>query len=266
MSQARSASRDQTVAAGNTRYFGKVCAKHPRLGGERWTSSYGCVVCSREKDRRHYALNCDKKRAYHRRWFQENRERALAYAKRYAVEHPAQRRRWQDDNKDRLRELRARWYEANGERMRELKRRWAAANKDKCLAAGKRWRDRNPEKTVRLSAEWYLKNKVLSNEKSRMWAKLNPGLAAAKTRAREAAKLQRTPQWLSAEDKAVMERLYVEAARLTKATGVRHEVDHIVPLRGQTVSGLHVPANLQILTKTQNVKKRNRFSEADLRG
>lgn len=73
-----------------------------------------------------------------------------------------------------------------------------------------------------------------------------------------------TPKWLTQQDWDAMDAMYAEARERTRDTGIRHEVDHIIPLYGKTVSGLHVPGNLQILTQTQNVAKSNRY--ADLLG
>lgn len=70
-----------------------------------------------------------------------------------------------------------------------------------------------------------------------------------------------TPSWLTDADWCVMDEVYFEAKRLTKATGVKHEVDHRIPLNGKFVSGLHVPGNLQILTKSENSAKSNRYAE-----
>jgi len=72
-------------------------------------------------------------------------------------------------------------------------------------------------------------------------------------------KAQRTPPWITSEHVAQINAMNLEAKKLSLSTGVRHEVDHIVPLRGKTVSGLHVPWNLQIITKSKNASKRNHF-------
>jgi hypothetical protein len=53
---------------------------------------------------------------------------------------------------------------------------------------------------------------------------------------------------------------YVRAAEMSRASGIPHEVDHIIPLRGRAVSGLHVHTNLQILSRTQNRAKQNSLS------
>ena len=56
-----------------------------------------------------------------------------------------------------------------------------------------------------------------------------------------------------------MRAIYQQAAQLTAETGIKHEVDHIVPLAGKLVSGLHWEGNLQILTKSANGAKWNKW-------
>jgi 5-methylcytosine-specific restriction endonuclease McrA len=60
-----------------------------------------------------------------------------------------------------------------------------------------------------------------------------------------------------------MTQFYDVAKLRTKATGVTWEVDHVIPLRGKSVSGLHVPTNLQVILKSENRAKRN-FVSANL--
>jgi 5-methylcytosine-specific restriction endonuclease McrA len=65
-----------------------------------------------------------------------------------------------------------------------------------------------------------------------------------------------TPRWA---DFDAIERIYAEARCLTLKTGVQHHVDHIIPIRGKTASGLHCEFNLQILTAKENLKKSNKL-------
>ena len=58
-----------------------------------------------------------------------------------------------------------------------------------------------------------------------------------------------------------IKRLYLEAQLLTIDSGVKHEVDHIIPLIHDQVCGLSVPSNCQILTKAQNRRKAKRFNQ-----
>lgn len=53
----------------------------------------------------------------------------------------------------------------------------------------------------------------------------------------------------------------MQAARLTRRTGIVHEVDHIVPLQGENVCGLHVETNLRVITKAANREKSNRWQD-----
>lgn len=91
-----------------------------------------------------------------------------------------------------------------------------------------------------------------------MWAKANPDKINALIAKRNAIKKNALAPWA---DLTAIRAIYAEATRLTKETGIRHEVDHIYPLQGETCCGLHVENNLQILTKTENIRKKNRMPE-----
>ena len=88
----------------------------------------------------------------------------------------------------------------------------------------------------------------------RNWKRDNPDKLYAYAGTRRAAKRNACPVWA---DRPAMARLYKEAKRLTLTTGIPHHVDHIVPLTNDLVCGLHVVANLQILTATENCAKGN---------
>jgi hypothetical protein len=92
-------------------------------------------------------------------------------------------------------------------------------------------------------------------EAHRKWAKENPAKVIANAMKRNRAFRKRIPQWLTEEHWLAINAFYLEAERKTKETGIKHHVDHIHPLRGKTVSGLHVPWNLQVLTRDENLQK-----------
>jgi len=69
------------------------------------------------------------------------------------------------------------------------------------------------------------------------------------------------PLWLTEEDHRQIAKLYAEAKRLTETTETIYNVDHEVPLQGKSVSGLHVPENLRVITHFENASKHNKFDE-----
>jgi hypothetical protein len=99
--------------------------------------------------------------------------------------------------------------------------------------------------------------KSCHGEDNRRYKRQNKVKVLAWANKRRAAKLQATPAW--ADFKAI-EAVYQKAAQLTEETGIKHEVDHIIPLIHPLVQGLHVPENLQILTAKENMAKNNRFT------
>lgn len=122
-------------------------------------------------------------------------------------------------------------------------RAYYEANKERVLKRNKAHRTNNQE--------WAQKNR----ERAKAAYYANKGQTHARVRKRQAAKINRTPPWLSLEQKAEIQRFYDEAVRLTATLKESYVVDHIVPLQGKTVSGLHVPWNLQILRRGENASK-----------
>jgi hypothetical protein len=120
---------------------------------------------------------------------------------------------------------------------------WAIKNRERSNAAKDRWRFANQEQVT---------------AQIKRWEENNPGKKAVQVRKYQATKLNATPKWLTKEQRLEMQAFYVEAARLTKETGIPHEVDHIEPLQGKNVRGLHVPWNLQILQRPLNRRKGNK--------
>ena len=95
----------------------------------------------------------------------------------------------------------------------------------------------------------------------RAWKLKNKGVIAANVAARKKHIRLATPKWLTKEQKAQIKAFYLEAERLKSETGIDHEVDHIVPVRGGIVSGLHVPWNLRVITAAENQLKNRKLIE-----
>ena len=114
------------------------------------------------------------------------------------------------------------------------------------------------------SAEWRAKNPGHANTKlaKARYKKNNPAKRMADVAKRRAAKLRRTPAWLTVEDFWLIEQAYELAALRTRMFGFQWHVDHEYPLQGRNVSGLHVPNNLRVIPWMDNVKKANRFEVA----
>lgn len=135
----------------------------------------------------------------------------------------------------------------------------------------KKWRKDNPEGNKESYTRYYRNNidkcheanrtHYANNTESRKkshkdWVDANPGKANAHHIKRKAAKLKRTPPWLSETQLLEIENFY----KISQWYDEPMHVDHIVPLQGDLVSGLHVPWNLQILTASANTAKGNRYS------
>lgn len=122
--------------------------------------------------------------------------------------------------------------------------------------SGADWNARNKQKHSELNHKWYEENKRHHLEKSKQWYEQNRHRKLETTNAREKRCVLATPTWA---DRELIKELYALAQKLTEQTGVPHEVDHVIPLQGNEVSGLHVPDNLQVITRDENRRKANKY-------
>ena len=131
-------------------------------------------------------------------------------------------------------------YFANPERIKTYSRAWRKSNLEKSNAYSFMWRKKNPEKRRAVQAAW---------------RKANLDKVAAYAMHYHTSKYRAMPIWAR---KQSIENIYAKAKLLTITTGIKHQVDHIYPIKSMLVCGLHVEHNLQILTATENKSKGNR--------
>jgi 5-methylcytosine-specific restriction endonuclease McrA len=126
------------------------------------------------------------------------------------------------------------------EDVKEKKHEWYEANREKVIAAAA---VRPPE---------------VLREYRNAWKQNNLVQVRADTKARRRKHRQATPPWLTRQQKSAIRQIYQIAITMSKTTGEQYVVDHIVPLRSETVCGLHVPWNLRVITQEENLKKSNK--------
>lgn len=161
--------------------------------------------------------------------YDENPEPRKAASAKYRAEHPN-------------------LYQDNRERILATKKRCDIKYRDRRLAEGRAYQAENPE---------YFRNyrdthKEETAARSAQWAADSPGARSASAAKRLAAKLLRTPSWLTKQHLDELKDIYIDRPE-------GYHVGRIVPLQGNNVSGFHVPWNLQYLSVEENLRKGNNF-------
>jgi hypothetical protein len=133
------------------------------------------------------------------------------------------------------------------------------------------FREYNRKEEVREKKHgWYLDNReqviqaaatrpaAVLREYRNAWKEANKTQVLADNKVRRRKHRDATPPWLTRRQKSAICQLYQIAITMTQTTGEQYVVDHIVPLRGEAVCGLHVPWNLRVITQEENLKKSNK--------
>jgi hypothetical protein len=152
----------------------------------------------------------------------------------------------EDIKKLKKKEYMKRWRKENRERIREYDKEYRKLHR----SDNKEYK----EYQRRYNKEYRRKNKEIILQKKKAYRKANKGIINANTAKRRAYKLDATPSWVDLEKIKIV---YEKAKWLESLTGIKYHVDHIIPLKGDGVCGLHCWHNLQILSEEENLSKGN---------
>jgi len=154
-------------------------------------------------------------------------------------------------NKEHIIAHNAAWTEAHAEQVRLYKASYA-----KNLSSEKK-EEQNAKARIR-----YQNNKEWNAFRKKIYKSNNKYIVNANSSKRRSAQLQRVPKWLTDFDKLKIKCIYSIASMLSRENKESWVVDHIIPLQGKMVSGLHVPSNLQVMRARENESKANKFEVA----
>lgn len=155
------------------------------------------------------------------------------------------------------------YYLKNKVRLLEKNKAWALANPESLRLAKK---ERNAALSEAVKERYnekarirYHQKKLWNAERKKEYKSANKHIVNASASKRRAALLQRIPIWQTEFDELKIKCIYSVAAMLSRVNGELWTVDHIIPLQGKIVSGLHVPNNLQVMRARENEAKRNKY-------
>ena len=220
--------QSEAKAAGMARYFsGTPCpAGHV---AERYTRDAYCVQCASEKQ-----------------------------AKRYKND-PAYRERlsnWKKNNIEKVRQQDAEYRNRNKFLISERNKKWAASEKGK--QTRKKWAEENREHLNAKLRERNKANPEAARQRREKWKRKNPHVVAAQAIIRSERMKGATPSWADVKE---IEAIFKARDDITRLTGVPHHVDHYYPVQGETICGLNLPCNLQIIPAWENLAKNNKMPE-----
>lgn len=149
-------------------------------------------------------------------------------------------------------------YLRNRESVRAKAKLNYAEKKDEYKARARKWALANPVKRKEVAQKYSDANKDKRYVIGRRARLAKPGVYAAHYKMRQTRKRRALSSWANLD---AIEALYIECARITKETGIKHHVDHYYPLTSDVVCGLHNEFNLRIIPAVENLSKGNSFPE-----
>jgi hypothetical protein len=194
----------------------------------------------RESSKKYYDANKDKVSAYAKEYYENNKEYVNTRNKKY-----------EEGRKEIRKEQKKIYYQENKDKINARNKKYQEEHEEHLKEKAKEYKSNHPE-VVAKAFEKYNKTQK-SKDRYKRYAKAHPERVRAKVNKRRAAKLNQLPLWADLEK---IKKIYENCPK-------DMVVDHIIPLQGKNVSGLHIETNLQYLTPEENSKKLNKFSSEE---
>src|SRR3990167_2517676 len=158
---------------------------------------------------------------------------------------------------ERRREYQRRYLERHPNKREESLKKYNTKSETKTRVA--KWIAENYSQYAAAKDKWAKNNFEYIKKQTKKYRSEHHGWMAAHCAKRRAKKLYATPKWLTKDDFWLMEEAYHLADLRTRITGIKWNVDHVIPLQNKKVCGLHVPWNLQVIPASENFRKHNYF-------
>jgi hypothetical protein len=252
-----------------TYYFTGIPCSNGHVDQHR-VANYSCLSCAKVQ-RANLSENIKEnnrqrtKKRYHQNkddpgWKKKQYESNKKHRENNKEHYKQANRNHYIDNKELHLEQCSLWYQDNKEKVLEYNKQYYSNNKDK-FKHDKEYYQKNKIRILTCGKLQRIKHADRIKTTDLIWRRNNVLLLTASSNKRRVAKLQAIPKWLTEEDNQSILDLYKESHKFTMETGIPHVVDHYYPLRGKTVSGLHCPLNLQIITAKENGSKSNKHPD-----
>jgi len=191
---------------------------------------------------------------YHKQYRLKNKDKAKEYRLKIKDKQKEYMKEYYIKNKTKLYDKNLEYYNLNKDKRVSRMKEYYCENKEKLSLYNKEARIKNKDKLLAYEAD-YRKNNVDKIKESR---KENRGNINYHNSMRQLLKRKASPKWLSKMQKNEIKEIYIKSSNMSTDL-VKYHVDHIIPLKGKNVCGLHVPWNLQILESKENIRKGNKL-------